>query len=78
MSWPDMENETDAEIVKAMKPGQVLIYQGESYGGCTGSDELHEAIFNLCTPDEELNIKLRASHIQWYGIHDYWEVYTRN
>jgi hypothetical protein len=51
--------------------GHRLVYIGESCGGCTASDEFFD---RLESDWEEV-----ATHrpIQWYGIHDWVEVYER-
>ena len=44
MSWPDYDSENAFEIASKMKPGQILIYQGESKGGCTADDNFFDLV----------------------------------
>lgn len=73
LSWPHDGMETISKMVA----GQYLIYQGESYGGCTGSDEFHD-----CINDEEQFVEVDADFLNEYtlrfdGIHDYWHIYRK-
>lgn len=73
LSWPHDGMETLSKMVA----GQYLIYQGESWGGCTGSDEFHE-----CLNDEEQFVGVDADFLNEYalqfsGIHDRWYIYRK-
>lgn len=69
LSWPPM-SAMAFDSLKAYK-GRRLVYIGESYGGCTASDDFFALINKEWT--------LIASHkvVQWFGIHDYVMVYDR-
>lgn len=73
LSWPHDGMETVSKMVS----GQYLIYQGESWGGCTGSDEFHA---HLDDPDQftEVNADfLNEYALQFSGIHDRWYIYRK-
>lgn len=69
LSWPPMDA-TGSDILRAYA-GARVIYIGESEGGCTGDEDLHEL---LAKGWAEV-----ASHVpvQWNGIHDVVTVYDR-
>jgi len=65
--WPPMgekQYDGDALMVEKMAVGQKLIYVGESYGGCTGSDLFHSCISEFFEEVKDLDIP------QWPGLHD--------
>lgn len=74
--WPPYANPFAAKLVEKMKPGQVLIYQGEGYGGCTGDDRFHNLLYNMSFDSEKSKL-LNKFHIQWPRIHDEWFIYTK-
>jgi hypothetical protein len=43
MVWPDYDEPWPAEALKVYR-GDVVLYVGESDGGCTGNDEFHEIL----------------------------------
>lgn len=72
LSWPHDGMET----LNKMTSGQILIYQGESCGGCTGSEEFFDT---LSDPSQFVGMEhnLNKYHLKFSGIHDYWEVYQK-
>jgi len=65
LSWPYMDD-VAYDIWKSMKPGQYLLYIGESHGGCTGSDEFHENIYK-----HEIKIpNVDKNFVSFWGVHD--------
>lgn len=75
MAWPPYAAPFGKDIVKRMRPGQTLILQGESWGGCTGSDKMFELLTDHFREDEDVSEELNFKHIQFDGIHDWWTVY---
>lgn len=72
MTWPNYNSNLADTIVRQMRKDQVLIYQGEDWGGCTGDDRFHRYIGN---PDKFVELSLisqRLKHyqVQWSGIYD--------
>lgn len=72
LSWPHDGMET----LNKMVSGQILIYQGESCGGCTGSEEFHDVI-NDESQFLEIKHDLNKYHLQFDGIHDNWYFYRK-
>lgn len=79
LSWPCYESSFGFEVASAMKPGQMLVYQGEGYGGCTGDDALHDLLADeaLWLSDEDRSNLLNENHMRFEGIHDRWNVHRR-
>ncbi len=75
MVWPCYNTDFAERIARLLKPGQILLYCGESKGGCTGDDgffdHLDAAFEELPLPDA-----LYQSHIDFYGLHEHWWAYT--
>lgn len=82
--WPpyneDMGQPFALNVAQAMLPGQMLIYQGEDAGGCTGDDGFFEYLKNerVWTHRQDLSKRLNAVHIRFWGTHDYWHVYVKS
>lgn len=69
LSWPPMDA-FGTDILRAYEGGRV-IYIGESEGGCTGDDDLHELLRK-----EWVEVADRVP-VQWNGLHDVVWVYDR-
>ena len=78
MSWPEYDSPHAYRIARKMVPGQVLIYNGEGYGGCTGDDRFNDYLSTHFTPLTALNTALEETHVQFYGIRDRWCVYVKH
>ena len=67
------------KVLQAMSPGQVLIYQGEGFGGCTADDAFHEELENsgLWAAAPKVTQDLAENHLQFAGIHDRWTVWMK-
>lgn len=70
LSWPPYDEPIGAETLAAYT-GQRVIYIGEGWGGCCGSDRMFELL--------EVGWNEVAQHrpVQWWGMHDYVTVYER-
>lgn len=77
LSWPDYESSLAYEVISKLHPGQIIIYQGESLGGCTGDDAFHNLITGSTKFKElvELSEELFGNHVRFAGIHDNWYIY---
>lgn len=73
LSWPNYAINFGSTVVRNMKVGQMLIYEGEGWGGCTGNDKMHEI---LSSHFKELEFP-EHKHWQFDGIHDYWSLYIK-
>lgn len=76
MAWPSPW--LSEAILPLMVSGQRLIYLGEGRGGNAGSDaffaELATRRWRLEVEDSRA---LNRHHLQFAGIHDHWQVFTR-
>jgi hypothetical protein len=70
MIWPCYDKPWAYEALKAYK-GDTFVYCGESQGGCTADDNFHELL------EKEWQRSMHISIPQWFGIHDYLDVYVR-
>lgn len=77
MVWPEYGDPFAFNIVKQMPASSMLIYCGESNGGCTGDDSFFDLL------EKEFSLKLEETKaLQKYNlsfpmIHDTWEVYQK-
>lgn len=77
ISWPNYQ-ETDIELLLDLIPkDSLIIYQGENYGGCCGTDEFFEKLDEKFIECDEINRMLNKYHLQFEGIHDYWKCYKK-
>jgi hypothetical protein len=78
LSWPDHDTYFGYKIIKKMNPGQIIIYQGESWDGCTADDQFHRMLYSDEFEElQEICLKLDELHLQFPGIHDYWQIYMK-
>lgn len=77
LSWPDYNTTFAYEIISKLEPGQIIIYQGESWGGCTGDDYFHDFLNSTdrVIELEDVSNSLFEGHVRFSGIHDNWYVY---
>jgi len=76
LSWPYMDPLAHM-IWNAMKPGQYLLYIGESYGGCTADDGFFNAVERYEIKNDKDFDKIAKSFIQFNGLHDRPELYKK-
>ena len=72
MAWPPYDTSMAFDAASEMDIEKVLIYVGESYGGCTGNDDFFQY---LETHFEELDISVNIP--RWGGIYDEARVYKK-
>lgn len=79
MCWPNYDSNLAERVVKKMRKGQYLIYQGEGHGGCTGNSKFFKQILNENKFQEMtyLTEKLNSFQARWCGLHDYFMVYKK-
>lgn len=76
LSWPCYDAGWAYEFIKRLKSGDVLIYQGESQGGCTADDAFYEYLYSSKFQyEEDISDKLYENHVRFSGIHDNWNIY---
>jgi hypothetical protein len=68
--WPDYDKPWSGEALKEFK-GEVVIYIGESSGGCTGDNLFHRILEKDYKELESMMIP------QFGGAHDYLNIYQR-
>lgn len=77
LSWPPYDEPQAALVAARIQPHQLLIYQGEGYGGCTGDDAFHSMLRSDFSSVEEFTVNLNARHLNFHGIYDSWTVYRK-
>ena len=78
MAWPPYDDPFGEMVLNRMTPGQILIYQGESYRGCCGNDEMFDEIEERFKTLQVIEDKLDDEHIRFDGYYDHWNVYQCN
>jgi len=71
LAWPPYDTPMAYEVAEAMSPGQLLIYVGESAGGCTGNDSFFSTLHSEFEEIEEILIA------SWKGLYDNCTVYKK-
>jgi hypothetical protein len=75
MIWPCYETDFAFEVARRLKSGQILIYQGESQGGCTANDKFFEFVEkHLEILDDTVQLNLLSYSESW--LYDRWTVFT--
>lgn len=79
MCWPPYQGNFAHQVVKAMRPGQLLVYEGESQGGCTADDAFFEALQDASCWERlnEESAQLAKYHLHFTTIHDRWSVWRK-
>lgn len=71
LSWPDYCKNLAYDIARKLRPGQIMIYQGELYG-CTANDRFHEYLEGMRSFWWDIEDKLNEKHATINFIHDQW------
>lgn len=69
LSWPYMDPLAKM-IWKHMRPGQLLFYIGEDWGGCTADDRFFSSVEGREILNDEHFNKISDSFLQFKGLHD--------
>lgn len=77
MTWPPYDTNHAARIVRKMRVGQCLIFNGEGWGGCTGDDVFFETLEDKFTELKYPTEMLDDCHVRFYGLNDRWTVYMK-
>ena len=77
LSWPDYSHPAAYQLLQRLPAGALLIYQGESDGGCCADDDFFVYLEDNFEEREEMTHALNAVHCQFFGIHDKWRVAIR-
>lgn len=74
LAWPDHGSPVAAQTAASMRPGQVLVYEGE-FGGCTADDSFFDEISGKHWEQMEVETKqLNLHHAQFSCMRDRWLV----
>ena len=68
--WPNCETQFAKNVACAMRSGQVLIYEGESEGGCTADEEFFQYLRHSFNPSVAGMAELNKNHRTFPGLHD--------
>ena len=77
MNWPPYDEPFAHQVVKKMSKGQVLIYNGQGSGGCTGDRDFFNYLDEHFTPMKELDYELNENHVSFPCTKDHWWVYIK-
>lgn len=79
LTWPTYDKSFAFDIAKAMHPGQLLIFEGEDKGGCTGDDQFFEYVsdYEQWLALKELSDQLDAVHVTFATQHDHWSIWRK-
>lgn len=77
MTWPNYDDNLAYRIARKMVPGQYLLYNGETEGGCTGNYAFFEHLKECFEEVEYMSDRLYDSHVQWMCAYDDWRVYKK-
>jgi hypothetical protein len=72
MAWPPYSTPMAFEVAKAMEKDRILIFVGESHGGCTGDDNFFEYLYDHFEEIEE-DVAIPS----WNGLHDNVYIYRK-
>ena len=70
--WPNYATQFAENVARAMRSGQILIYEGESEGGCTADKEFFQYLRNFFNPSVSEMAELDGHHRTFPGVHDKW------
>jgi hypothetical protein len=68
--WPPYDKPVATQALSAYE-GDLLLYAGEGFGGCTGNDEFHELL------EEWEEFSVSGNHVTYGGIHCKLAAYRR-
>ena len=71
-AWPSYDEPWAYELLKSLTAGRLLIYIGESHGGCTADENFHNHLDEHCEKIDDMAIA------NWPSIHDYLTLYKVN
>lgn len=80
ISWCDHEGGAATSVLRRMKPGDILVVNGESEGGCTASNGFFRTVYNMAQKKKlrelvDYMYKLNHDHIRYHAVHDHFTVY---
>lgn len=76
LSWPCYSSSFAETVLRSMRKGQYVIYQGEGPYGCTANDDFHNLLGDE-NEFKEIDLPIAGLHVRFDGIHDDWYVYQK-
>jgi SAM-dependent methyltransferase len=79
MAWPPYREPLATNVARCMRPGQVLVYEGEGLAGCTASDAFFEEVGDTArwAPLAAWNRALAEHHLSFARIFDTWQAWRK-
>lgn len=74
MVYPNFNKPFAENVANAMKPGQILVFEGEGKGGCTASDEFFEVLDTNFEFMHDETAALNEHHRTFPCMSDWWRV----
>lgn len=78
LTWPSYEEVWSLELLKKLPKGSILIYQGESKGGCCATTEFFDYLDENFSKKSGITSNLNYHHVRFMGMYDWWSVYTKD
>ena len=75
--WPNLNSPFGFNVANAMQPGQVLVFEGEDQGGCTGDDDLYDLLDSGFVLLDVETAALNKDHRTFPGLDDKWSVWVK-
>ena len=72
--WPNYNTPFAENVAKAMKPGQILVYEGEDKDGNAATDAFFDLLAAEFTPMRDETIALNKNHRTFPRRYDCWQV----
>lgn len=72
--WPNLDKPFAQNVATAMKPGQIMIYEGEGAGGCNATDAFFDVLNRDFDPLVDETKALNKDHRVFPGLHDLWVI----
>ncbi len=79
LTWPPYDKPFALNVAQAMRPGQILVYEGEAAGGCTGDAAFFKYMSDSARWAQltDVSTRLNEVHVTWASLHDHWTVWRR-
>ena len=87
LTWPSYDDPCCEDVLRNMKPGSILFYCGEGWGGCTGTKKFHDILFNEGKEKDGVKLQFKCltrlseslndHHVRWCSMYDRWSVYQK-
>lgn len=72
--WPNLGTPFGEQVARAMRSGQVMIFEGEEQGGSTATEEFFDVLGAGFKRLDAETLALNEHHRTFPGLHDRWQV----